>query len=60
VADKKSPAIEAITAMSPEQREAALLRILRLMCSDDEGNWDEAEAERLRRACAKAERDGER
>lgn len=45
---------ERIAQMSPEQKEEALFNLLRFMCSDDDGNWDEAKADRLQRACAKA------
>jgi hypothetical protein len=53
--DSRTPeAVKArLAAMTPEQREEGLLNLLRFMCSDDDGNWDEAAAEELRRACEK-------
>lgn len=50
----KLTAKERLALMSPEQKEQALLNLLSFMCSDDDGNWDEAKADRLQRACAKA------
>lgn len=46
---------ERLVAMTPDQRRDALFRMLRFMCSDDEGNWDQAKADRLQRVCEDAE-----
>ena len=46
-----------LAAMTPEHRHEAMLNLLRFMCSDDDGIWDESAAEELRLACAKATED---
>lgn len=43
-----------LAAMTLEQKEQAMLRLLRFMCSDDEGNWDQTAADNLERACSEA------
>jgi hypothetical protein len=57
--EKKNAAVvleakKRLAAMTPEHREESLLNLLKFMCSDDDGNWDEAKAARLRAACAKS------